>query len=85
MPFRPARATIRLPSDGAFHGDNGRLSIARSRAPQLVAWGGLIQRLSIATGLGWLTALFARARRHRASRDCQAALPVVTGRILSRP
>lgn len=34
---------------------------AFGQAPRLVAWGGLIQRISIATGFGWLTALFIRA------------------------
>lgn len=39
---------------------------AFGQAPRLVARGGLIQRISIATGFGWLTALFARARREPA-------------------
>jgi Protein of unknown function (DUF998) len=34
---------------------------AFGQAPRLAAWGGFIQRTSIATGFGWLTALFIRA------------------------
>ncbi len=37
-------------------------------APGLVAWGGLFQRVSIAAGFGWLTALSMRARRMLVSR-----------------
>ena len=36
---------------------------AFGQAPRLAAWGGLLQRISIATGFGWLTALFIRARQ----------------------
>lgn len=41
------------------------LSVARPRAPQLAGYGGLIQRVSIVAGFGWLTALFARAWRQQ--------------------
>lgn len=47
----------------------GLFGAAFAQAPRLAPWGGLIQRVSIATGFGWLTALFARARRNPASRD----------------
>jgi hypothetical protein len=43
-------------------------SAAFGQAPALVAWGGCFQRVSIATGFGWLTALSVRARGMLASR-----------------
>ena len=42
---------------------------AFGQAPRLAAWGGLIQRISVATGFGWLTALFVRARQDLDGRD----------------
>jgi Protein of unknown function (DUF998) len=44
-------------------------SAAFGQAPGLVAWGRCFQRVSIATGFGWLTALSVRARGMLASRD----------------
>jgi Protein of unknown function (DUF998) len=38
-------------------------SAAFGQAPGLVAWGGLLQRISITAGFGWLTALSMRTRR----------------------
>jgi hypothetical protein len=47
----------------------GLFGAAFAQTPRLAAWGGLFQRLSIAIGFGWLTVLFARARRGLAGRD----------------
>jgi hypothetical protein len=38
-------------------------SAAFGQTPRLIAWGGLLQRVSIITGFKWLTALSLRARR----------------------
>lgn len=45
------------------------VAAAFGQAPRLAAWSGLIQRISLATGFGWLTALLIRARQNLAGRD----------------
>jgi hypothetical protein len=77
MPFRPARATIRLPSDGGFHGDNGR---AVNRPVPGSAAGRMGRPHSAPLNRDRVrvaNALFARARRHLASRDFRRPYPLL--------
>ena len=53
----------------------GLASAAFNPLPTLVRLGGLFQRVSVATGFAWLTALSARALRDRASRGMLDATP----------
>ncbi len=46
----------------------GEMRFALEVAPRLAAWGGVLHRISVATGFGWLSALSLRALR--ASGSC---------------